>query len=106
MQESKSDMDNMNLNQKNNRPNREGQNNPMWQRHHSQQTKNIMSQKARERAEQYKKMKDSQHHISMDEFLSNHPTVEEYIKTLVKEEIDKFISNECKKQSPPLNIWL
>lgn len=95
-----------NINNKTNRPNREGANNPMWGRHHSQQTKNNMSQKARERAEQYKKLKDNQHHITMDEFLSNNPTVEEYIKTLVKEEIDKFILQESKKQSPPLNIWL
>ena len=101
-------MDNTSV--KTNRPNREGQNNPMWQRHHSQQTKNMMSQKARERAEQYKKMKDSQHHITMEEFLSANPSVKEYIKTLaqrvIKEEIDKFIIKECKKQSQPTNIWL
>ena len=98
-----------NINQSNNRPDRHGANNPMWGRKHQQSSINLMKQKAIERNREYQKWKDSQHHISMDEFLSNNPTVEEYIKTLVKEQIDKFIWTECKQTKPkqlPLNIWL
>lgn len=92
-------------NQPKKRPDRHGQNNPMYGRHHSEATRQKQSNAAIERNKQYQKWKDSQHHISMDEFLSNNPTVEEYIKTLVKEEIDKFISTKCVKKTP-LNIWL
>lgn len=91
-------MDNTNVNQTSNRPDRHGQNNPMWGRHHSSITRQKQSQAAIRRNQQYKKALDSQHHLTMDEFLSNNPTVEEYIKQLtrkvVKEEIDKFIWKE------------
>ncbi len=102
-------MDNINVNQVKNRQNRQGQNNPMWGRHHSAITRQKQSDAAIRRNQQYKKALDSQHHVTMDEFLSNNPTVEEYIKTLVKEQIDKFIWTECKQSKPkqlPLNIWL
>lgn len=102
-------MDNASVNQSKNRPNRQGQNNPMWGRHHSAITRQKQSDAAIRRNQQYKKALDSQHHVTMDEFLSNNPTVEEYIKTLVKEQIDKFIWTECKQSKPkqlPLNIWL
>ena len=91
-------MDNTNVNQTSNRPDRHGQNNPMWGRHHNSITRQKQSQAAIRRNQQYKKALDSQHHLTMDEFLSNNPTVEEYIKQLtrkvVKEEIDKFIWKE------------
>ena len=102
-------MDNINVNQVKNRQNRQVQNNPMWGRHHSAITRQKQSDAAIRRNQQYKKALDSQHHVTMDEFLSNNPTVEEYIKTLVKEQIDKFIWTECKQNKPkqlPLNIWL
>ncbi len=102
-------MDNINVKQTNNRPDRRGVNNPMWGRHHSAITRQKQSDAAIRRNQQYKKALDSQHHLTMDEFLSNNPTVEEYIKTLVKEQIDKFIWTECKQTKPkqlPLNIWL
>lgn len=99
-------MDNTNVKQTNNRPNRQGQNNPMYGRHHSAITRQKQSDAAIRRNQQYKKALDSQHHVSMEEFLSNNPTVEEYIKTLVREQIDKFISTQCKKKTSPLNIWL
>lgn len=99
-------MDNINVKQTNNRPNRQGQNNPMYGRHHSAITRQKQSDAAIRRNQQYKKALDSQHHVSMEEFLSNNPTVEEYIKTLVREQIDKFISTQCKKKTSPLNIWL
>ena len=96
----------INVNQEKKRPDRHGAANPMSGRHHSEQSKSIMRQKALERNQEYKKWKDSQHHLTMDEFLSNNPTVEEYIKTLVKEEIDKFVSSKCVKKTSLLNIWL
>lgn len=99
-------MDNTNVNQTNNRPDRRGCNNPMWGRHHSSVTRQKQSDAAIRRNQQYKKALDSQHHVSMEEFLSNNPTVEEYIQTLVKEEIDKFVKTQCKKNDTPLNIWL
>ena len=99
-------MDNTNVTQSNNRPDRRGANNPMWGRHHSSVTRQKQSDAAIRRNQQYKKALESQHHVSMEEFLSNNPTVEEYIKTLVREQIDKFISTQCKKKTSPLNIWL
>ncbi len=103
----KSNMDNTNVNQSSNRPDRRGSNNPMWGRHHSSVTRQKQSDAAIRRNQEYKKALDSQHHLTMDEFLKNNPTVEEYIKTLVKEEIDKFVWKECRqKKQSPLNIWL
>ena len=80
-------MDNINDNQKQKRPRKDvsGVNNPFYGHKHSQESKNKMSKAATERNKQYQKWKDSQHHVSMEEFLSNNPTVKEYISTLVKE---------------------
>lgn len=94
----KSDMDNINDNQKKQRPDRRGSHNPMYGRTHSQQSREKMSQAATLRNQEYKKWKDSQHHVSMAEFLSNNPTVEEYIKTLVRESIERFIWKEKKQR--------
>ncbi len=90
-------MNNINVNQK--RPNRQGANNPMFGRHHTEITKKKQSEAAKQRAAEYKRIKDSQHHVSMEEFLANNPSVKEYIKVLansiIKEEINKTV---CKKQ--------
>lgn len=98
-------MDNINVNQTSNRPSRKGELNPMSGRHHSEQSKSLMRQKALERNKQYQKWKDSQHHVTMDEFLSNNPSVKEYIKVLaskvIKEQIDKIIWKK-QHQSIPL----
>lgn len=98
-------MDNINVNQERKRPDRHGANNPMYGRTHSQQSKNLMKSKAQERARQYQKWKDSQHHVSMDEFLSANPSVKEYIKLLankvIKEQIDKLV---WKKQHQQISI--
>ena len=87
-------MNNTNTNQ-NTRPSRKGNLNPMWGRHHSAATKQKQSDAAIRRNQEYKKALDSQHHVSMDEFLSNNPSVKEYIKLLaqsvIKEEIDKLV---------------
>ena len=101
-------MDNINDNQTQKRPRKDvsGTNNPMFNRHHSEQSKSLMRQKALQRNQEYKKWKDSQHHVTMDEFLGNNPSVEEYIKQLakkvVKEQIDKLIWREQRRISIPL----
>lgn len=89
-------MDNINDNQMQKRPRKDvsGTNNPFWGHRHTEQSKNLMKAKAQERARQYQKWKDGQHHVTMAEFLSNNPTVEEYIKTLVRESIERFIWKE------------
>lgn len=99
-------MSDTNVNQQSKqRPDRHGSNNPMYGRTHSQESRNKMSQAATLRNQEYKKWKDSQHHITMDEFLSNNPSVEEYIKQLakkvVKEQIDKLIWNSQRRISIP-----
>lgn len=87
-------MDNTSVNQVKKRPDRHGQNNPMWGRHHNSITRQKQSDAAVRRNQQYKQALNAQHHITMDEFLSNNPTVEEYIKTLVRESIERFIWKE------------
>ena len=101
-------MDNTNVSQASKRPDRHGANNPMFNRKHSQEAKNKMSQAAIRRNQDYKKWKDSQHHVTMDEFLGNNPVTEQYLKKIIKEEIDKYICCQTKPQQKtlPLNIWL
>ncbi len=82
------------------RPDRHGANNPMYGRTHSQQSREKMSQAATLRNQQYKKALDAQHHITMDEFLSNNPTVEQYIKTLVRESIQRYLWNDRRISIP------
>ena len=95
-------MDNKN-NQLPKRQDRSGSNNPMWQRHHTQETKNKMSQAAIKRSQEYQKLKDAKP-LTMDEFLRNNPSLEKYIKLLtkavIKEEIDRFV----RQKQPPLQI--
>lgn len=104
-----SNMDNINVNQQKKRPDRHGANNPMFGRSHSQQSKNLMSQAATLRNQQYKKALDSLHHVSMDEFLSNNPSVKEYIKLLankiIKEEIDKVVWKKQNQRIQIPNSW-
>ena len=87
------------------RPDRHGANNPMYGRTHSQQSREKMSQAATLRNQQYRDALRNQHHITMDEFLSAHPSVKEYIKVLaqsvIKEEIDKLV---WRKQNQRLSI--
>ena len=84
-------MNNTNVNQQYKRQDRSGANNPMWQRKHTTQSREKMSQAAQQRAAEIRKWKDSQHHITMDEFLANNPTVKEYIVHLVKQQIKETI---------------
>ena len=79
------------------RPSREGQNNPMWGRHHTSVTKQKQSDAAKRRFQEYKKAMDSQHHITMDEFLSNNPTIKEYISQIVRQQIVETIWNRARE---------
>ena len=103
-------MDNTN-NSQNQRPRKDvsGCNNPFWGHRHTEQSKNLMKSKAQERAKQYQKWKDSQHHVSMDEFLSANPSVKEYIKVLaqsvIKEEIDKLVWRKQNQRISIPNTW-
>ena len=83
-------MDNKNVSQTQ-RPNRQGCNNPMWGRHHTDETRRKQSDAAIRRNQEYKKALDSQHHITMDEFLSNNPSVKEYIMHLVRQQIQETL---------------
>ena len=90
-------MNNINVNQQQKKPRKDvsGCHNPMWGRKHSTQSREKMSQAATLRNQQYRDALRNQHHVSMDEFLSNNPSVKEYIKLLaqrvIKEEIDKLV---------------
>ena len=85
------------------RKDRKGANNPMYGRTHSTQSREKMSQAAKLRNQQYRDALRNQHHVSMDEFLSNNPSVKEYIKVLVKHQINELVkakelieNKECK----------
>ncbi|MBQ7424005.1 MAG: hypothetical protein IJV19_04595 [Prevotella sp.] len=81
----------MDKNSFNQRPSREGANNPMWGRHHTSITRQKQSDAAKRRYQEYRKALDSQHHVTMDEFLGNNPSIKEYIRLLVKRQIDELL---------------
>ena len=68
-------------------PSRQGANNPMWGRKHSDEARRKQSEAAKKR---YQQWKESQPHLTMDEFLGSQP-IREYINSIIKEEIDKII---------------
>ena len=109
-------MDNTNQNQASNRPDRRGSNNPMFGKTHSQESRNKMSQSHRAYQQ---RIRDNQSNtnqnrnyvmqpMTMQDFLSNHPSVEDYLKQLAKkvirEEIDKFIWREQNQRISIPNI--
>lgn len=102
-------MDNINVNQERKRPDRHGANNPMYGRSHSQLSREKMSQAATLRNQQYRDALRNQHHITMDEFLSNNPSVKEYIQVLaskvIKEEIDKLVWKKQNQRIQIPNSW-
>lgn len=87
------------------RPSREGANNPMWGRKHSDEARRKQSEAAKKRHQQFQQWKNSQKPLTMDEFLSNNPSVKEYITLLankiIKEQIDKVV---WKKQNQRIRI--
>lgn len=106
-------MDNKNVSQINSRPDRRGANNPMYGRTHSQESRNKMSQshkvyQQRIRDNQSKNNQNSNYvmqPMTMQDFLSNHPSVEDYLKQLAKkvvtEQINKLIWNSQRRISIP-----
>lgn len=72
------------------RPSREGQNNPMWGRKHSDEARRKQSAAAKKRYQKYQQWKDNQAHLTMDEFLGSQP-MREYISSLIREEISKLL---------------
>lgn len=72
------------------RPSRKGQANPMWGRKQSDEARRKQSEAAKKRHQEYQKWKDSQAHITMDEFLGSQP-MREYISSLIREEINKLL---------------
>ena len=62
-------MENTTTNKQTNRPDRHGMNNPMWGRKQSDEARRKQSEAAKRRAADYKKWRDSQEHVSMEDFL-------------------------------------
>ena len=75
------------------RPSRQGANNPMWGRKHSDEARRKQSEAATKRHQEYQKWKNSQAHLTMDEFLGSKP-MREYISSLIREAIDNMIWKE------------
>lgn len=73
------------------RPSREGQNNPMWGRKQSDEARRKQSEAAKRRAADYQKWKDSQEHITMDEFLKGED-FKRRVAEILREELMKVAS--------------
>lgn len=63
----------------------------MYGRHHSEESRLLMSKIAKDRFAAYKKASKSKYPTTMDEFIKDNPVVKEYIDNIIKEEINKFI---------------
>ena len=72
------------------RPSRAGQNNPMWGKKQSDEARRKQSEAMKKRHQQYRQWKNSQEHITMDEFLGSKP-IREYISSIIREEIEKLL---------------
>ena len=68
------------------RPSREGQNNPMWGRKQSDEARKKQSEAAKRRAADYKKWRDSQEHVTMDEFLEGE-SFKRRVSEILREEL-------------------
>lgn len=68
------------------RPSREGQNNPMWGRKQSDEARRKQSEAAKRRAADYKKWRDSQEHVTMDEFLKGE-SFKRHVYEILREEL-------------------
>ncbi len=84
-----------------NRPSRKGNLNPMANRHHTAQSRQKMSQSHLAYQKRIRDaMQQQQSPMTMDEFLSNNPTldIKGYIQSLVKEGVlDVIITEQIKK---------
>lgn len=68
---------------------RNGSNNPMWSRHHSDESKRKQSEAAKRRWAEVQKIQ-AIHHTSMDELLSNEAFTA-YVDRIIIEQINKLI---------------
>jgi len=84
----------------NQRKSRAGSANPFFAHHHSDSSKQKISDSQKQRYQQYKKAVDDIPHVTMDELLDN-PKMQEYINHLVKTQIDEMV---WKKQNQRLSI--
>ena len=69
-------------------PSRAGQANPMWGRSQSPETRRKQSEAAKRRAEDYRKWRDSQEHVSMDDYLMGE-NFKQRVSEIVREELIK-----------------
>lgn len=84
-----------NTNTNNQRKSRAGSSNPFFSHHHSDSSKQKISNSQKQRY-QYKKAIDNIPHVTMDELLGS-PKMQEYINHLVKTQIDEMV---WRKQRP------
>lgn len=84
----------------NQRQSRAGTFNPFYGHHHSDSSKQKISDSQKQRYQQYKKAIDNIPHVTMDELLGS-PKMQEYINHLVKTQIDEMV---WKKQNQRLSI--
>ncbi len=63
-------------------------NNPMYGRKHSPKTREKMSMKAKARAEEVKRWRAAK---TLQELLTNHPSIGEYLRHLVKQQIRECV---------------
>lgn len=77
------------------RPSREGTNNPMWGKKQSEEARRKQSEAAKRRAADYKKWKDSQEHITMDEFLKGE-NFKKRVEEILREELLKVTQKRVK----------
>ena len=68
------------------RPSRKGQANPMWGRKQSEETRRKQSEAAKRHAEDYRKWRDSQEHVTMDEFLKGE-SFKKRVSEILREEL-------------------
>ena len=80
----------VNINQ---RPSRVGQNNPMCGRKQSEEARRKQSEAAKRRAADYNKWKDSQKHITMDEFLMGE-NFKRRVAEILREELMKVVQRK------------
>ena len=76
------------------RPSRKGQANPMWGRKQSEEARRKQSEAAQRRAADYKKWKDSQEHITMDEFLKGE-NFKRRVAEILREELMKVANKRA-----------
>ena len=85
-----------NMNTNNQRVSRAGTCNPFYGHHHSESSKQKISNSQKQRYQQYMKAIDSIPHVTMDELLGS-PKMQEYITHLVKTQIDEMIWRKEKR---------